>query len=219
MNIEIWLQLVAICLLGAMSPGPSLALIVTNTFAGGRTYGIITSLAHGVGIGIWAFFTAVGIAGLLVNESGILLTMQFVGACLIAYIGFRTIFSNNEVSIEQNDIKSTGSKTLLRGASEGFLISILNPKIALFFLAIFSHLVQPDSSWIETSLMGVTAALIDACWYILIALILTGSNIVNIFQNRARIASMISGIFLILIAIYLFIEMIQDWVGTGLLTI
>ena len=135
MNIEIWLQLVAICLLGAMSPGPSLALIVTNTFAGGRTYGIITSLAHGVGIGIWAFFTAIGIAGLLVNESGIMLSMQFVGACLIAYIGFRTIFSNNEVSIEQNDIKSTGSRTLLRGASEGFLISILNPKIALFFLA------------------------------------------------------------------------------------
>ena len=219
MNIEIWIQLVAICLLGAMSPGPSLALIVTNTFAGGRTYGIITSLAHGVGIGIWAFFTAIGIAGLLVNESGIMLSMQFGGACLIAYIVFRTIFSNNEVSIEQNDIKSTGSRTLLRGASEGFLISILNPKIALFFLAIFSHLVQPDSSWIETSLMGVTAALIDACWYILVALILTGSNIVNVFQNRAKIVSMISGIFLILIAIYLFIQMIHDWVGTGLLTI
>ena len=209
MNIEIWIQLVAICLLGAMSPGPSLALIVTNTFAGGRTYGIITSLAHGVGIGIWAFLTAIGIAGLLVNESGILLTMQIVGACLIGYIGFRTIFANNEVSIQQNDIKSTSSRTLLRGASEGFLISILNPKIALFFLAIFSHLVQPDSSWTETSLMGFTAAIIDTCWYILVALILTGSNIGSIFQKRAKVASMISGIFLILIALYLFSEMIQ----------
>ena len=210
MNIEIWLQLVAICLLGAMSPGPSLALVVANTFAGGRTYGIITSLAHGVGIGIWAFLTAVGIAGLLVNESGILLIMQFVGACLIAYIGFRTIFARNDVSFQQNDTKPTGSRTILRGASEGFLISILNPKIALFFLAIFSHLVQTDSSLIETSLMGVTAAVIDACWYILVALILTGSNIGSIFQNRAKVASMISGIFLILIALYLFSEMIQS---------
>ena len=217
MNIEIWLQLVAICFLGAISPGPSLALVVTNTFAGGRTYGIITSLAHGIGIGIWAFLTAVGITGLLVNASGILVTMQIVGACLIAYIGFRTIFSNNEVSIEQNDIKSTGSRTLLRGASEGFLISILNPKIALFFLAIFSHLVQPDSSWTETTLMGVTAAVIDACWYILVALVLTGSNIVKIFQNKVKVASRVSGIFLIFVAVYLFIKMMHDWVGFVLL--
>ncbi len=209
MTIESWLQLVAICFLGAISPGPSLALVVTNTIAGGRTYGVITSLGHGIGIGIWAFLTAVGIAEVMVNESGILLALQFVGACLITYIGFRTIIAGNAVSIQQNDTKSTGSKTLLRGASEGFLISLLNPKIALFFLAIFSHLVQPDSGWTETGLMGITAAVIDACWYVFVALMLTGSNIGSIFQNRAKVVNMISGIFLILIALYLFSKMIQ----------
>ena len=209
MNIESWLQLVAICFLGAISPGPSLALVVANTVAGGRTYGVATSLGHGVGIGIWAFLTAVGIAGVMVDKSGILLALQFVGACLIAYIGFRTIISANGVSIQQNDTSTTGSGTLLRGASEGFLISLLNPKIALFFLAIFSHLVQPDSGWTETGLMGITAGLIDACWYVFVALMLTGSNIGRIFQNRAKVVSRISGIFLILIALYLFSEMIQ----------
>ena len=121
MDIASWFQLAAICFFGAVSPGPSLALVASNTIVKGRAYGVVTSLGHGVGIGIWAFLTAVGIAGVMVDKSGILLALQFVGACLIAYIGFRTIFSNNEVSIEQNDIKSTGSKTLLRGASEGFL--------------------------------------------------------------------------------------------------
>jgi len=145
----------------------------------------------------------------MVDKSGILLALQFVGACLIAYIGFRTIIARNGVSIQQNDTRSTDSGTLLRGASEGFLMSLLNPKIALFFLAIFSHLVQPDSGWTETGLIGITAALIDACWYVFVALMLTGSNIGRIFQNRAKVVSMISGIFLILIALYLLSEMIQ----------
>ena len=209
MNVESWIQLVAICSLGAISPGPSLALVVANTVAGGRTYGVVTSLGHGAGIGIWAFLTAVGIAGVLVDKSGILLALQLTGACLLAYIGFRTIMAGNGESIQQNDTRSTGSVTLLRGASEGFLISLLNPKIALFFLAIFSHIVQPDSGLTETGLMGITAALIDACWYVFVALLLTGSNIGRIFQNRAKIVSMISGGFLILIALYLLFEMIQ----------
>ena len=68
MNIESWFQLVAICFLGAVSPGPSLALIVANTLAGGRAYGVVTSLGHGAGIGIWAFLTALGISGVIVDS-------------------------------------------------------------------------------------------------------------------------------------------------------
>ena len=65
--------------------------------------------------------------------------------------------------------------------------------------------------------MGVTAAVIDACWYILVALVLPGSNIVKIFQNKVKVASRVSGIFLIFVAVYLFIKMMHDWVGFVLL--
>ncbi|MBN19460.1 MAG: hypothetical protein CL758_08320 [Chloroflexi bacterium] len=208
MSIDVWFQLVIICLLGAMSPGPSLVLVVNNTFVGGKTYGIITSLAHGLGIGIWAFLTAIGVSGLLVKESNLLVSMQFIGLVLIAYIGFRTLFANNELLFSQSNTKAIASRTLLRGAMEGFLISILNPKIALFFLAIFSHLVQADSKWAEISLMGVAAAIIDASWYALVAIILTESNIGSILKKRSKVVSKIIGAFLVFISIYLFLEMI-----------
>ncbi len=209
MDIGSWFQLVVICFLGAISPGPSLALIAGNTIVGGRTYGVVTSLGHAAGIGLWAFLTAVGIAGVLVDQSGILLALRLSGAVLIAYIGFRTIMVGDGLTVQQKDERSTGSRLLLRGTGEGFLISLLNPKIALFFLAIFSHLVDPDSGLLETGLMGITAASIDACWYVSVALMLTGTRLINALRSSDTTLRRISGGFLILIALYFLGVMIR----------
>jgi threonine/homoserine/homoserine lactone efflux protein len=203
MDIESWFQLVAICFLGAISPGPSLALVVNNTIVRGRAFGVATGLGHGTGIGLWALLTAAGIAKIIVGKSGIMLVLQSLGACLIGYIGFRTIMVGDVTLVKQKNAQSTGSETLIRGAGEGFLISLFNPKIALFFLAIFSHIVRSDSSRTEIVLMGTTAALIDALWYVSVALMLTGSDIGRILEDRAKIISIASGLFLILIALYL----------------
>ena len=210
MNVESWLQIVVICFLGAISPGPSLALIVTNTLAGGRAYGVSTSIGHGIGIAIWALLTAFGISGLIVDKSNILLALQFAGACLLIYIGFRTIIASKRVLTVNDHTNPIVSAALLKGASEGFLISILNPKIALFFLAIFTHFVQPESGWAEISFMGILAGLIDGCWYAFVALMLTGTNLIQFLRNRENTINRISGGLLIIIAGYLLIKVIQN---------
>ena len=109
----------------------------------------------------------------------------------------------------QKDARSPYSDTLIRGAVDGFLMSLFNPKIALFFLAIFSHFVRSDSNLIEIVSMGIPAALIDSLWYISVALMLTVSDISRILEDRTKITNLISGIFLILIALYLFAGSIQ----------
>ena len=209
MDTNSWFQLAAICFFGAISPGPSLALVVSNTLVRGRTYGVVTGLGHGTGIGLWAFLTAAGIVNVMVDKSGSLLVLQSLGACLIAYIGFRTIMVGDWTLVQQKDARSTSSKPLLRGVSEGLLISLFNPKIALFFLAIFSHFVHPDVGWIQTGLMGTTAWVIDAGWYITVALTLTSTGMMRILEDRAPVISRISGSVLILLALYLLGRMFQ----------
>lgn len=209
MDLTSWFQLAVVCLLGAISPGPSLALVVGNTLSGGRIYGVVTSLGHAAGIGCWALLTAVGVAEVIVYKSGILLALQSFGACLLGYIGFRTLSARDDFFLPQIDVQPTGPRMLLKGIGEGFLISLFNPKIALFFLAIFSHLVRFDSSWAETGLMGITAAVIDALWYVFIAMILTGTGVTKVFRGREMAVRRISGSVLILIALYLLGVMIQ----------
>ena len=61
MTYYTWFQLFIICLLGAMSPGPSLALIINNTIKINRFNGIITSIGHGLGVAIYALLAVLGL--------------------------------------------------------------------------------------------------------------------------------------------------------------
>ena len=214
MDIDSWLQIVVICFLGAISPGPSLALVVTNTVNRGATYGVATSLGHGTGIALWAFLTAAGMAKFMMDISMLSMFVQMVGALLLGYIGFRTLTSVADLSTNQDISRSSrfGFPFLLRGASEGFLISILNPKIALFFMAIFSHFIHADVNWLEMTLMGIAAGTIDAFWYMAVAFTLAVFGITRISHKGENVIKKISGGLLLLVAVYLLaVTLIQIW--------
>ncbi len=208
MDITSWFQLVVICLLGAMSPGPSLALVINNTVLRGRGFGIATSLGHATGICWWALLTAIGITELIGDQKTGLLSLQIAGILLLAYIGFRTITDDNDLDSETRVKTNPNSGALIRGVTEGLLISLLNPKVALFFLVIFSHFVFPASTRIDVGIMGITAALIDAGWYVFVVLILTSNKFANNFRLRGQAIKKFSGSMLILISLYLLIMMV-----------
>ena len=98
--------------------------------------------------------------------------MQLLGAGFLLYLGVRTYIDKAGLPrFKQND-DSASSYLISRAATEGFLISLFNPKIVLFFLAIFSHFIQPDFEWIEIASIGLMAGLIDGAWYSFIAIII-----------------------------------------------
>ena len=147
---------------------------------------------------------------MMVDMSGVLLALQSLGACLLGYIGFRTLIAKDDLSVLQTYGHPTSFIMLFKGAGEGFLISLLNPKIAIFFLAIFSHVIQADSSLVETVFIGIIAAVIDGLWYVCVALVLIGAGIVKIFQARETTIRLVSGLILVFIAIYLLGGMLLD---------
>lgn len=210
METTSWIELVVICLFGAMSPGPSLALVVNNTLSRGQAYGIVTSLGHAVGIGCWAFLTAAGISEVLVDNSILLLGLQTFGAGLLFYIGIRTIVTVGNLDIQQSTAQRPKPKMIIAGVSQGFILSLSNPKIALFFLAIFSHLVEANSNWLTSLFMSITATSIDALWYVFVAVIITATKLRTILQGRQLIIRWVSGVVLILVSIYLLGMMLQS---------
>ena len=62
MDFLSWLQVLTICMLGAMSPGPSLAVILRNTIKGGKQQGVMTGVGHGLGIYFYAALVATGLS-------------------------------------------------------------------------------------------------------------------------------------------------------------
>ena len=93
MTLTVWLSLFTVCLLGAMSPGPSLAIITKHSLTGGRVNGLATAWAHAFGIGIYAFITLIGLAVVLQQSPLLFKTISLAGAAYLAYLGFNALRS------------------------------------------------------------------------------------------------------------------------------
>ena len=187
----------AICILGAMSPGPSLGVVVQNTLAGGRAQGVVTALSHGVGIIIWAMLTAGGIGLLITQQPALFEGMRYGGAILLVYLGIRSLRSTASATEALHTV-TTAHTTPVR---DGFAIAIINPKIALFFLALFSQFVRPTAGMGEKVIMGLTAGVIDVLWYALVALALSHSAILDRLRARALVLDRLFGLILIALAV------------------
>ena len=72
MTLITFAQVFAVCLLGAMSPGPSMAVVINNAIFKGRYNGILTSIGHGIGIAVYAAFAVMGL-GLIIKTNALIL--------------------------------------------------------------------------------------------------------------------------------------------------
>ena len=195
MNNLFWVQFAAICLIGAMSPGPSMALIIRNSIKYGRLSGILFSLGHAIGIGIYATVSVLGLQFILINNLFLFNAIQFCGSVFLLILGIlflRDTAHNLSIENEQKNINSF---------MQGFAISILNPKILIWFAAIFSQFIEISSTNFVKLAMVLIASSIDGLWYIILTIVVTGFGLKQFLEHNTNIIQKISGAILISISI------------------
>ncbi|MBF9002973.1 MULTISPECIES: LysE family translocator [Vibrio] len=198
MTLTTWFSLFAIALLGAMSPGPSLAMVVKHSLAGGRSNGICTAWAHACGIGVYAFITMIGLAVVLQHSPLVFDTITYLGAAYLAYLGVNALRSKGGVAAR---LESGERVSNWQSAKEGALISMLNPKIALFFIALFSQYVDAGHSLSDKVTIVATPFVVDGSWYTLITLLLSNAAVLDKLRHKAALIDRLSGCVLLALAI------------------
>ena len=183
-----------VCALGAISPGPSLAVVVRNTVSGGRAHGVMTGIGHGVGLGIYALIAVMGLSSLLLANDRIFNTLQWVGAAMLYGIAFNMLRKKKEEHRNDENIEKS------RGFVDGFIISFFNPKILVFFVALFSQFIDNQMNNFERLTMALIAGIIDTMWYVLVAVILTGTPLINLLKANSKQIDRLTGIILVIIA-------------------
>tara|TARA_B100001964_G_C13913543_1_gene457005 strand:- start:11 stop:622 length:612 start_codon:yes stop_codon:yes gene_type:complete len=196
MSFFIWSQLALVCLLGAMSPGPSLALIIRNSINYNRLSGIISSIGHGLGIGIYAIVTVFLLEIILQNSEKIFFFIQICGSIFLIVLGFFFVLKNNKNKIETYKINSNSF-------FQGFVIAIINPKILIWFIALYSQFIDINANLIDKTILILTPSIIDAIWYSVVAILVTGYGLKEFFNKRKLVIEKIIGSLLILIGISL----------------
>jgi len=195
-----WSKLALICILGAMSPGPSLAVILRNSISGSRKQGVFAGIGHGLGITFYALTAVLGLVTFIENIPNFFIISQIIGSLFLIWVGSKMIISlkfNKSPLNEGYDNKITGKK----GFVEGFLIAFLNPKIAAWTFALFSQFIKPYASINEQIILISTVGGIDAIWYCFIATLTTSKRLVKTLNQNSKIIDLVMGILLILLAL------------------
>ena len=186
-----------VCAIGAMSPGPSLAVVLRNTISGGRLQGIMTGVGHGIGFGIYALVAVTGLSALLLANESLFMLLQWGGALVLLWLSYNML--TYTPPDEEKEHESSGRQ----GFIEGFLISFLNPKILVFLVAIFSQFIVPNMTSLDRVFMALLAGIIDTTWYVLVAAVLAGTPLIDILRSNSVIIDRTIGLILSLLALAL----------------
>tara|TARA_Y100000591_G_C21789907_1_gene675990 strand:- start:50 stop:661 length:612 start_codon:yes stop_codon:yes gene_type:complete len=203
MDFNSLIGLSLICAAGAVSPGPSLAVVVRNTISGGKTQGVLTGIGHGIGLGSYAFIAITGLSTIILTNVEILKSIQILGILVLIWISYNMLTVNSADVTKQR--KNSGS----RGFIEGFMIAFLNPKILVFLVAVFSQFINPQISNYDRILMAIIAGTIDTTWYVLVALILARTSIPDKLRKNTIIIDRTIGLVLISFSIVIIINLLN----------
>ena len=200
MDIESLLGMSFVCAMGAVSPGPSLVVVLRNTITGGCMQGIMTGIGHGLGFGIYAFIAVMGLSSVLLANAQLFNLLQVLGALVLIWLAFKLI------AHKQSDLSVKYEESGYRGFFEGFMIAFLNPKILVFLVAVFSQFLNTDINNSDRFFMAIIAGAIDTMWYVFVAAVLAGTTIVDKLRESAAIIDRLIGMVLFMLSILLIVK-------------
>ena len=175
--------------LGAISPGPSLLMVIRNTIVGGRRRGVMCAVGHGIGFGLYAGIAIFGLIVLLEQAPQVFLVLQLIGIALLFWYGW-LMWHHAKDEIEES-IEGEA-----RGFLEGFSIAFFNPKIALFLVAVLAQVLDAGMSLATKLVIGFIGMAIDMVWYVLVAVFLTGTPILDWLRDNGAIVNRVTALVL-----------------------
>ena len=202
MELETFIKVFIVCSLGAMSPGPSWVLIINNALVKGKLSGYITSIGHGIGIATYAFIANLSIGLVLKTNIFLFNTIKILSIVFLIYIGYKSI-SSKPITIEEKKLSGK-----LQSFIEGFSFAILNPKVLIWFIAIYSQFMSPNNELLFNLILILTAGVVDMGWYCLLATVVVTAGLLPIIQNKIFIFQRIIGLVFIIIGLMLLVAMI-----------
>jgi threonine/homoserine/homoserine lactone efflux protein len=200
MDTAAWISIASVCIAGAMSPGPSFAVVVRNTVAGGRVQGVLTGIGHGLGVGFYACGAVFGMAVVIDAFPNATMLVEKLGGLYLLWLGIQAFRHAG-----QGDMSAAeGGRS--RGFIDGMAISVLNPKIAVFFLALLGPFIPPDAGVTERLGVAGLAMVIDGAWYVFAAIMLVTTGATDWLARQGVWVDRILAAILVSLAGWLLIQ-------------
>lgn len=192
------LTFVPVAVLLSITPGAATALVVRNAARGGRRHAFMTTSGNSIGVLVWACFAAAGIAAIVAASAEVFDAVKLAGAAVLLVLGVRSL-----VARHADDVTVSGRSAF----REGLLTSLANPKLAVFFVALFPQFIPRGAPVLPRALAmaGVIVA-VDLVWYSVLALLVARTRKAFIDGGWGRRVERLTGAVLIGLGIRLALE-------------
>lgn len=164
-------------------PGPGVLYVVTQSASFGIRAGIVSAVGLSVGVLVHVGAAAVGLSALLLASATAFSIVKMLGAAYLVYLGVRALMKKTA----GDEVEPVSRQSLRRGFVDGVVVSALNPKIAVFFLAFLPQFVDPARGGVTQQfvLLGI--------YYALLALLTDGTYALLAGRLRERMKGKVRG--------------------------
>ncbi|PLR41066.1 lysine transporter LysE [Chimaeribacter californicus] len=169
--LETSLFVATIAALGMLSPGPDFFLVIKNAARYQRSAAMITALGVTCGVATHMTYCVAGLAVVITTTPWLFNVLKYAGAVYLIWVGIQALRAkgDSKMNLSQFSAQPVSLKTAFL---QGYLCNLLNPKATLFFLAVFTQVLQVNSSvgeklWYAGIILGLSAV----WWPLLVVLI------------------------------------------------
>lgn len=180
-----WATFLTAAVLLNLSPGPDMAFILGQTVKRGVRSGFLAMFGLWTGALVHVLFAAFGLSAILATSALAFSLVKWIGAAYLIWLGIQALRSNGtKISVENPTI----TKSEIKVFKQGVLIDVLNPKVAIFFLAFLPQFVEIGAGPVSAQLLFHGMLIILIAGFIEPPLILIGGKLTGYLSNNTRVS-------------------------------
>ncbi|GAA5156142.1 LysE family translocator [Pseudonocardia eucalypti] len=160
-----------VVLAGAMTPGPDFVMVTRSALLGGRRAGMACALGITCGVFLWVVAIALGVAALLAASAVAFTVVKLAGAAYLVVLGVRAWLAVRRNGYAELDTLAPPEVSATRAFRNGLLCNLLNPKVAMFFLALLPQFLPHSASTLATLSLAAVGAVASVVWWMTVAVV------------------------------------------------
>jgi len=189
---------VPVAVLVTLTPGPATAMVIRSSMTGGVRAALMTVAGNSAGVLVWALLSVLGISALIAASEIAYTVLKVVGAGVLVVLGVQTILRTRR-GRDAPPPKPVRARHALR---DGFVSAVSNPKLSVFFIALFPQFVTPGSSVLAASVaMALIIVACDVLWFSTIAFAVSRAKETFMRSRAARWLERTTGAVLIALGV------------------
>ncbi|WP_046004301.1 LysE family transporter [Pseudoalteromonas rubra] len=186
------------------SPGPDFAIVLKQSISHGRRNALMTSAGVGLGILVHVTYCLLGVALVLSQSPELFNAFKYLAGAYLAYMGIQALRASAAPTAPQSaEAEPLTQESGMKALRRGFLVNALNPKATLFFLSLFTLVIDPGTPQSVQLFYGLYMALATWIWFSSLSLVLSKAAVRRFFQRAGHWFDRGIGVILLLLALRL----------------